>query len=86
MTEEYVDVFSEKWTKRWKIFAYIRIGIRLVFCTILAIGLIILTVGLTPYIKGEVEWESMPFTLSQLEALGSLLLICYMVRKSVKVL
>ena len=84
--EEYIDVFSEKYTKMWKSIAFIRYGIKLFLSICVVVFLITLTYGLAPYIKGTEVWEEMPFTLSQLEALLSLLLMCYLCRKSIKVI
>lgn len=83
--DEYVDVFSDKWTKRLKIFAYARLALKIFYGITVCIVLVILTIGLAPYIKGTEIWEDMPFTLSQLEAILSLLLMCYLCTKSMKV-
>ena len=84
--DEYVDVFSDKWTKRLKIIGYVRLAYRTFCAIILCILLVVLTIGLAPYIKGTEVWEDMPFTLSQLEAILSLLIVCYLCKKTMKVL
>ena len=84
--DEYVDVFSDKWTKRLKIFAYVRVAFKTFCAIILCIFLVLLAKGLAPYINGTEIWEDMPFTLSQLEAILSLLLMCYVCKQTMKVL
>lgn len=86
MTEEYLDVFSEKYTKMWKTIAIIRLIIKVFFLIIFTITLIMLCQGLKPYIDGTEEWENMPFTLSQLEAILSLLVMVYLMNRCMKVL
>jgi len=83
---QYVDVFSEKWTKRWKYIAWIRFFIKIFIMICFLITLVALCEGLAPFIKGTQEWEEMPFTLSQLEAILSLLVFCYLMRNAMKVL
>lgn len=84
--DKYVDITSEKWTKRLKIYAWIRVTISWIWCIICCITLVVLCEGMAPYIKGDEIWEDMPFTLSQLEAIMSLLIFAYLMKKSSKVL
>lgn len=84
MTEEYVDVFSDKYTKMWKTIAIVRLFARILLMICITITIVVLAQGLTPYIKGEEVWEEMPFTLSQLEALICLLVFCWMGTKAMK--
>ena len=86
MTEEYVDVLGEKYTKMWKRFAYIRFFLRLFWCFIVCAGLVIVCLGLEPYIKGTQEWDDAPFTLSQLNAIFTLFVWCWMCSKAIKVI
>ena len=83
---EYVDITDDKYTAWLKRIAAIRICYNIFVCVIFTIFLVTLVYGLAPYIKGTEEWENMPFTLSQLEAIMSLLLMCWLVRKTVRVL
>lgn len=83
-TDEYVDVFSQKWTARLKMIAWIRFGLKLLFIVCWIIIFIPLILGLTPYIKGTDEWVDMPFTLSQLEAIISLLVVCWVMKKTIR--
>lgn len=86
MTEEYVDVLGEKYTKMWKIIAYIRFFVKLFWCFIVCASLIIVCIGLEPYINGTQEWEYAPFTLSQLNAIFCLIVWCLMCSKAIKVI
>ena len=81
----YVDITDAKYTAWLKRIAAIRFCYRLFVTVIFMIILVMLTYGLAPYIKGTEEWEDMPFTLSQLEAIMSLLLMCWLMRKAVRV-
>lgn len=83
--DEFVDVFSDKWTKRLKILGYVRFAFKTFYGIIVCLLLVMLTIGLAPYINGTEIWEDMPFTLSQLEAILSLLIMCYLCKKSMKV-
>ena len=83
--DEYVDITDAKYTAWLKRIAAIRICYRIFVTVICVISLVTLTYGLTPYIKGTEEWENMPFTLSQLEAIMSLLLMCWLFKKVSKV-
>lgn len=84
--DQYVDVFSDKWTKRWKFIAWIRFFFKIFIMICFIIALVALLEGLAPFINGTEEWEEMPFTLSQLEAILSLLVFCYLMRNAMKVL
>ena len=84
--EEYVDVFSDKWTKRLKVFGYVRFTVRLLWMIMCCISIVVLFEAMMPYITGEEVWEELPFTLSQLEAILGFLLIVYLFQKSTKVL
>ena len=84
--EEYVDVFSDKYTKMWKTIAIVRLSIRLLLVICFTISIVAVAQGLTPYIKGEEVWEEMPFTLSQLEAIMCLLVFVFMGNKAMKVI
>lgn len=84
--EGYVDITDEKYTKWLKTIATIRICIRMGIAALFTVCLILLCEGLAPYINGTEEWENMPFTLSQLEAIVSLIVICWMMSKTMKVL
>lgn len=84
--DEWTDITDAKYTTWLKRIAVIRICWRMGIAAIFAVFLMTLMYGLAPYIKGTEEWEDMPFTLSQLEAILSLLLMCWLVRKSTKVL
>lgn len=67
--QEYVDICDKKYTNWLKRIAIIKLVIKLFIYGLLTIGLVIVLDGLTPYIKGTVEWEQAPFTISQLNAL-----------------
>lgn len=82
---EYVDITDAKYTAWLKRIAAIRICYRVFVTVIFIIFLVTLTYGLAPYINGTEEWENMPFTLSQLEAIMSLLLMCWLLKKVSKV-
>ena len=82
---EYVDITDTKYTAWLKRIAAIRFCYRLFVTVIFTIFIVTLTYGLAPYIKGAEEWENMPFTLSQLEAIMSLLLICWLLKKTGRV-
>lgn len=82
---EYVDITDAKYTAWLKRIAVFRICYRIFITVILMITLLTLTYGLAPYIKGTEEWENMPFTLSQLEAIMSLLIMCWLFKKVSKV-
>lgn len=82
---EYVDITDARYTAWLKRIAAIRICYRIFVTVIFMIFLVTLVYGLAPYIKGTEEWENMPFTLSQLEAIMSLLLMCWLLKKVVKV-
>lgn len=84
--DRYVDITDKKYTKWLKTIATIRICIRMGIAAIMAVSLIVLLEGLAPYINGTEEWENMPFTLSQLEAIFSLIVMCWMMSKAMKVL
>lgn len=84
--EEYVDVFSDKWTKRLKMFGYVRFTVRWLWVIMCCISIVVLYEAMMPYITGEEVWEELPFTLSQLEAILGFLLIAYLFQKSTKVL
>lgn len=82
--EQYVDVFSDKWTKRLKAFAWIRFSLHVLFLICWCILLITLCEGLSPYITGKEEWTEMPFTLSQLEAIFVLLAMCWFMKHTMR--
>lgn len=84
MEDEYVDVFSEKYTKMWKTISWVKFLIKTFIEIILIIGLVIMAQGLEPYIKGTAVWEEMPFTLSQLEAIFCLFVIAWLTMKGIK--
>ena len=84
--EGYVDITDEKYTKWLKTIATIRICIRIGVVAIMAVFLIVLLDWLAPYINGTEEWENLPFTLSQLEAMFTLIVMCWMMSKTMKVL
>lgn len=84
--EEYVDVFGDKWTKRLKVFGYVRFTVRLLWMIMCCVSIVVLYEAMMPYITGKEVWEEMPFTLSQLEAILGFLLIVYLFQKSTKVL
>lgn len=84
--EGYVDITDEKYTKWLKTIATIRICIRMGITAILAVFMMLIVEVLVPYINGTEEWENMPFTLSQLEAIFSLIVMCWMMSKTMKVL
>ena len=83
---EYVDITDAKYTAWLKRIAAVRICYRIFVIVIYTIFLVTLAYGLAPYINGTEEWENMPFTLSQLEAIMSLILMCWLVKKAAKVL
>lgn len=83
-TDEYVDVFSQKWTNRLKMIAWVRFGLKLLFVMCWLILFFILLWGLAPYIKGTVEYVDMPLTLSQLEAILFLLAMCWLMKKTMR--
>lgn len=82
--EEYVDITSEKWTKRWKIYALIRVGIKWSWAIMCGIVLIVVFEVMAPYITGDEIWEDLPWTLSQLEAIISVSVIAYIMTKASK--
>lgn len=84
--EEYVDVFSDKWTKRLKMFGYVRFIVRWLWIIMCCICIVVLYEVMVPYITGEEVWEELPFTLSQLEAILGFLLMACIFTKSMKVL
>ena len=86
MTEEYVDILGEKYTKMWKRIAYIRFFVKLSWCIIVCACLIIICKGLVPYINGTLEWDDAPFTLSQLNAIFCLIVWGWMCSKATKVI
>ena len=81
---EYVDITDTKYTAWLKRIAAIRFCYRLFVTVIFTIFIVTLTYGLAPYIKGTEEWENMPFTLSQLEAIMSLLFMCWLLKKMIR--
>lgn len=81
MTGEYVDITDARYTKWLKRIAVIRAVILILYYSILAGGVCIIAYCMAPYIKGDLEWENMPFTLSQLEAIFALLAIVWMLSK-----
>lgn len=83
-TDEYVDVFSQKWTNRLKIIAWVRLGLKLLLAMCWIILFVTLLQALAPYIKGTDEWADMPFTLSQLEAILFLLGMCWLMKKTMR--
>ena len=83
--EEYVDVFSEKYTKIWKRFAIIKVVLKLSIFALICFGIVVVGQGLAPYIKGTEEWADAPFTLSQLNALLCFLVWTLMSCKAIKV-
>jgi len=84
--DEYVDVWSDQYTRYWKILGMIRFSIKMILSLMFAIMMILLVEGLAPYIKGEEIWDEMPFTLSQLEAIFSLLVMYWLCSKTMKVI
>ena len=84
--EEYVDVFSDRYTKMWKTIAIVRLSLKILLLICFVITLAALCQGLTPYIKGDEVWEEMPFTLSQLEAILTLSVFAYMGTKAMSVI
>lgn len=83
--DQYIDITEAKYTVWLKRIAAIRICYRIFVTVICMILLVTLTYGLAPYINGTEEWKNMPFTLSQLEAIMSLLLMCWLLKKVSKV-
>lgn len=83
-TDEYVDVFSQKWTNRFKMIAWVRFGLKLLLVICWIILFVTLLQGLAPYIKGTDEWADMPFTLSQLESILTLLFMCWLMKKTIR--
>lgn len=79
--DEYIDITDAKYTTWLKRIAVIRICWRMGIAAIFMVFLMTLVYGLAPYITGTEEWEGMPFTLSQLEAILSLLLVCRLLKK-----
>lgn len=56
--------------------------IRLVLRIFVIIGVMAIAILLVPYVSGEKEFEELPLTLSQLEALVVMCGLLYMLRKS----
>ena len=56
--------------------------IKIVLRIIVLIGICGLLVALLPYISGEEEFEELPLTLSQLESILMICILCYMMRKA----
>lgn len=83
--QEYVDICDKKYTDWLKRIAIIKFVIKLFIYVLLIIGLVIVLDGLTPYIKGTVEWEQAPFTISQLNALLCFSVWTYLTFKAIKV-
>ena len=84
MNDEYVDVFSDKYTKWWKRIAIITFVFKMSIFALLTFGIIVVAKGLTPYIEGE-EWAEAPFTLSQINALICLFTWIYLSMKAMMV-
>lgn len=84
MTEEYVDVLGEKYTKMWKRIAYFKFFVKLFLCFCICAAMVIVCMGLVPYVKGTQEWDEMPFTLSQFEAIFVMLVWLWMCSKAMK--
>ena len=82
---EYVDVFSDKYTKMWKTIAIVRLSAKIIMFACVFFTIVVLAEGLEPYIKGTEVWEEMPFTLSQLNALLCLFVWVWMCNKAMKV-
>ena len=83
---EYVDVLSDRYTKIWKTIAWVRFGLKMFVKIVMLIGLVLVGLGLEPYIKGDEVWEDMPFTLSQINALLVFFVWVWMIQKSYKVM
>ena len=83
--EEYVDVFSDKYTKWWKRFAIFKLIAKLSIVALLCFGIVVVGQGMVPYIKGTEEWEAAPFTLSQINALLCFFTFAYLSLKAMKV-
>lgn len=86
MAAKYVDITDNKYTRLLKTIATVRICVKMSIMASFVVCLVILLNGLSPYITGSEEWENMPFTLSQIEAIFSLLVIAWMMNKAGKVL
>ena len=83
---EYVDVFSDKYTRMWKTIAIVRLSVKIFVVVIFTISLVLVVKGLQPYIEGTEVWEEMPFTLSQLNALLCVFVWIWMFKQTIKVL
>lgn len=68
MASEYMDITDEKYTRWLKIIATTRVCIKIGWLTLCCVCLVVLAISFEPYIKGQVEYDPIPMTLSQLEA------------------
>ena len=78
---EMVETEREKLNRNQKIIIAGRI-IRFALRIFVIIGVISIAMLLVPYVNGEKEFEELPLTLSQLEALIFMCGLLYMLRKS----
>lgn len=77
---EYVDVLSEKWTKRYKIYKIIMLVVRIVIIAMFCWMLLYMFDILAPYIEDpEMELEN-AFTNSQLTAMIILIVLAWGVK------
>lgn len=84
--DEYVDVFDAKYTKWLKRIAAAKLIIRTSWIVLLGMCFIVLWYEFEPYVYGWEEFDPLPITLSQLEAILCFFTIAWMVVKSMKVL
>lgn len=82
--EEYIDITDAKYTKWLKRIAVIRLCLKMGAAAIIAVFMVTLFYGLAPYIKGTEEWEDMPWTLSQLEAVITFIVAAWMMHLTLK--
>lgn len=83
---EYVDILDDKYTKTWKRIAIAKFLVKIGLYTLWIICLVALVGVLTPYVEGTMEYETLPLTMSQLESILTLVGICWMFSKAMKVI
>lgn len=83
---EYVDILDDKYTKTWKRIAMAKFLVKIGLYILWIVCLVIFAEILAPFIKGTMEYETLPLTMSQLESILALVGICWMFSKAMKVI
>ena len=81
---DYIDITSQEYTDKIKKYYLMISIIKFVLNLIVTLGLVCLAYILAPYIKGDMELDPIPLTLSQLESLFMLLFVYWMFRHTLK--